>query len=59
MKLPFFSTKQKEPESEPEYEDNGRICALCGQTGADKKWGGQYWHKKCMRKARKMAKGML
>ena len=34
-------------------------CALCNKKGCDKKWGGQYWHKKCMRTAKKMAKGMM
>jgi len=35
------------------------ICALCGKKGCDKKWGGQYWHKKCLRAAKGMAKGMI
>lgn len=34
-------------------------CALCGKTGTEKKWMGQHWHKKCMRIARKGAKGMI
>ncbi len=34
-------------------------CALCGATGCEKKWAGQYWHKKCMRTMRKSAKGMV
>lgn len=34
-------------------------CALCGGSGTDKKWMGQYWHKKCLRKSKKMAKGMI
>jgi hypothetical protein len=34
-------------------------CALCNQIGCDKKWGGQYWHKKCLRNAKGMAKGMI
>ncbi len=34
-------------------------CALCNQPGCDKKWGGQYWHKKCLRTAKGMAKGMM
>ena len=34
-------------------------CALCGQAGADKKFGGQFWHKSCLRTARKQAKKMM
>ena len=34
-------------------------CAACGGGGSDKKWMGQYWHKKCARSAKKMAKGLL
>ena len=34
-------------------------CALCGAAGTEKKWAGQYWHKKCMRKSKKIAKGMI
>ena len=55
--------KKEEVEPEPEIEINpkyaDRICAGCEQPGADKKWAGQTWHKKCLRKMRKMAKGMM
>jgi len=34
-------------------------CALCGQPDTDKKWVGQFWHQKCLRKLKKGAKGML
>jgi hypothetical protein len=34
-------------------------CALCNQKGCDKKWGGQYWHKKCLRNTKSIAKGMI
>lgn len=34
-------------------------CALCSKKGAEKKWAGQFWHKKCYRKMRGMAKGMF
>ena len=62
--------KKDKPESEglPEIDldENEKYteeeCALCGNPYSEKKWAGQYWHKKCMRKARKgamsMAKGM-
>jgi len=44
-------------EIKPEYA--GNICTVCGEPGADKKFAGQWFHKKCLRKARKMAKGMM
>ena len=57
--------KQKEAEeSGEEFEEKGEryageVCALCGGTGADKKWAGQYWHKACSRKLRKQGKKMI
>ena len=49
--------KIEEPEQPEPASDH--ICSLCNQPGADKKWAGTYWHKSCLRKARKMAKGMV
>lgn len=34
-------------------------CALCGKAPTEKKWMGQFFHKTCARKARRMAKGMM
>jgi len=34
-------------------------CAVCSQKGCDKKWGGQYWHKKCLRSVKGMARDMI
>ena len=34
-------------------------CSACGGKGTDKQWMGQYWHKKCLRSARKQARGMV
>jgi len=42
--------------TEGRYED---ACALCGKGPTEKKWMGKYWHKSCMRKSRKFAKGMF
>ena len=45
-----------------ENKNEGRFseeCAACGGTATDKKWMGQYWHKKCLRKIRKSTKGMI
>ncbi|PJA17675.1 MAG: hypothetical protein COX63_02670 [Candidatus Diapherotrites archaeon CG_4_10_14_0_2_um_filter_31_5] len=47
--------KKQEVQLEGKYDES---CALCGGGGSEKKWAGQYWHKKCMRKSRRMAKGM-
>jgi len=34
-------------------------CSLCGDPNTEKKWMGQYWHKKCLRQMKKTAKGMV
>ncbi len=34
-------------------------CSICGKTPTDKKWGGQFFHKKCFRKMKKGARGMI
>lgn len=48
---------QKQKAKSAKYADE--TCALCGQAGCDKKWAGQYWHKKCLRNMRKTARGMI
>jgi hypothetical protein len=59
-------TGKKEEEKKPEQASpeapKGKyteVCALCGQGGTDTKWMGQYWHKKCKRRSKKLAKGMI
>lgn len=49
---------KEEAESEEETGFN-EPCALCSKARTDKKWAGQYWHKKCLRSSRKAAKGMI
>lgn len=34
-------------------------CSLCGKAPCDKKWAGQYWHKKCLRKMKKASMKMI
>jgi len=51
--------KKKEEEASVPQGKYEQECALCGGTGTEKKWMGQYWHKKCMRLARKGAKKMI
>ncbi len=60
LKGALFSEKsEKEGEEAIEIAGDEKICAFCEKPGADKKFAGQYWHKKCLRKARKAAKGMF
>ena len=47
-------SEEKVPEGK--YEEP---CSLCGKSPCDKKWGGQFFHKKCFRKIKKGARGML
>jgi hypothetical protein len=52
----------KKESSEDEENTQGKYneqCSVCGKSPCDKKWGGQYFHKKCFRKMKKMSKGML
>ena len=42
---------------EPEGKYN-ETCSLCGGSGSDKKWMGQYWHTGCLRKMKKGARKM-
>jgi hypothetical protein len=56
--LDFFK-KKEEPKQETVNEESEEACALCGRTGADKKFGGQYFHKKCVRQAKKAARKMI
>ena len=62
----FDSLKQKKEESDKEKKEEevpegkySETCALCGNAGTEKKWMGQYWHKKCLRKGKKAARGMI
>ncbi len=60
MLWPFGRKKEEEKVGEKSETPLSREkCALCNQIGADKKWAGQWWHTKCLRKARKIAKGMV
>ncbi|MFH1256874.1 MAG: hypothetical protein V1494_06320 [Candidatus Diapherotrites archaeon] len=43
--------------SDAKYE--GKECSMCGGMGAEKKWMGQYWHKKCLRSMKKGARKMI
>ncbi len=61
MDLNIFKKKEETKGQEEEvpvgkYEE---ACSLCGKSPCDKKWGGQFFHKKCFRKIKKGARGML
>lgn len=62
-KIKGFVTGEKEKKEESQFVSDAKYphetCALCGGKGCDRKWAGQYWHKKCMRTMRKTAKGMI
>jgi len=59
----LFGNKEEKPaEENSDGEGEGKYqeqCSLCGKGPTDKKWGGQYFHRKCFRKIKKGAKGML
>lgn len=45
--------------AEEEQKAAGEACVVCGQSGADKKFGGQHYHKACLRAMRKQARKMM
>lgn len=58
--LDFLRTKGgKKAEAEVSSSETGPECSYCNKPGADRSFGGMPWHKKCLRAARKQAKGMV
>jgi len=62
--LDGFKKKEEQEKEElseeiPEGKYPDQECSFCGKLNADKKWMGQYFHKKCLRKLKKGAKKML
>ncbi len=60
------SEESNEKDSKAEKKDSvtpqgkySEVCSLCGKAGTEIKWAGQFWHKKCMRAGKKMAKKMM
>ncbi len=51
--------KKKEDEAAVAEGKYTEACSLCGGTGTEKKWMGQYWHKKCIRVAKRVGKKMI
>lgn len=50
---------KEEPSAAPAQGKYSEPCSLCGNPGTEKKWMGKYWHFKCIRKSKKVAKGMF
>jgi len=48
-----------ESESDSKEGKYGEPCSLCGKAPTDKKWGGQFFHRKCFRQLRKGASRMI
>jgi len=59
--MSLFGKKEEEKKVEVDVNQGkyDEACSLCNKAPTDKKWGGQYFHKKCFRKMKKGAKGML
>lgn len=58
----FGSKEENETSSEENGSSAGKYnepCALCGKSPTDKHFAGQFFHKKCFRRVKKGAKGML
>jgi len=47
---------EEEPQPEGKYSEP---CSLCGNPSSEKKWMGQYWHKKCLRQMKKAGRKMI
>jgi hypothetical protein len=58
---PFRSEKKEESREETiaPAAEGGPQCSVCGKAGADKRFASMFFHKKCLRKTRKQAKGMV
>jgi len=62
IKQNLVEAKQKKLEEKSPAVPAGKYpepCALCGGNGADKKYLGQFWHKKCLRGVKKQSKKMI
>lgn len=56
----FDKIKGKEEEKQEPLEGKyEQICSLCSKPGTEKKWMGQFWHKKCLRQLKKGSKKMI
>lgn len=51
--------KNQEAEIHPDERYLKEICSLCNAGNVETKWAGKFWHKKCLRRLRKMGKGFV
>ncbi len=53
--------KQRKEQAEAAQPEGkyAEACALCGNPGTEKKWMGQYWHRKCLRQTKKIGRKMI
>ena len=63
-KLDWAKKRMEEKQKEKKQEElpvgkYAEQCSFCGGTGTEKKWMGQYWHKKCLRNLKKGARKMV
>jgi hypothetical protein len=65
-KMDLFGKKEEEKKESTSEESSDstegkyqEACSLCGKAPTDKKWGGQFFHRKCYRKLKKGARGMI
>ncbi|MFA6268738.1 MAG: hypothetical protein WCW13_06275 [archaeon] len=63
MGLELFGKKEEKKEDSTESNEGEakyqEACSLCGKGPTDKKWGGQFFHRKCFRRMRKGASKMI
>ena len=58
--MSLFGKKEEKEENEDVAQGKyNEPCSLCSKAPTDKKWGCQYFHKKCFRRMKKGAKGMI
>ncbi|AJF59568.1 MAG: hypothetical protein QT03_C0001G0057 [archaeon GW2011_AR10] len=57
--LDKFMGKKEEQQEEAPQGKYGEECSVCGKRGTEKKWMGQYFHKRCLRGLKKGAKKMI
>ena len=51
-----INNTEEEVQAAGKYNES---CGVCGKSPTEQKWGGQFFHKKCFRKLKKMGKGMI
>ena len=58
----LFNFIKKDKSGKVEEDEETHVCALCGQEikpGEGRYYAGQWWHKKCLRKNKKIKKSFI